>query len=74
MLTKSRNSADNNINKRNNIKIITSRTSSASILIKGSEICDAHTLRITGDITRSTISGDSWPTNNEGINTRKWPA
>jgi len=52
-------------------KIITSRISSASILIKGSETCDAHTLRITGEIMFSTTVDDSRPiiSNDEGINT-----
>lgn len=63
---------NNNINKKIKIKIITSRTSSASILIKGSKICDAQRLRIAGEIMCSTDAGDPRPKiKNEGINTNK---
>ena len=44
------------------LKIFTSRTSSASMLIKGSEICNAHTLRIMGEMMGSTDVDVSLPT------------
>lgn len=41
---------------------VTSRTSSASMLMKGSETCKAHMLSIIGEITGSMDNAASWPT------------
>lgn len=41
---------------------ITSRTSIKSMLIKGSETCDAHILRITGERMGSIEEDNSPPT------------
>lgn len=52
---------------------ITSRTSIKSMLIKGSETCDAHILRITGERMGSIEADNSPPTgiideNSETVN------
>lgn len=41
--------------------MITSRTSIASMPMKGSETCDTHVLRTTGEIIDSMDADNSWP-------------
>lgn len=53
------------------IKLITSRTSSASMLMKGSETCKAHMLSIIGEITGSMDNADSCPSIKKKTSIRK---